>query len=282
MPRRKSSLLEDVFDLVAMLPWWGGVVAAIVLYFGLHAYANQVVPPVTDAAQLTASVPGTIFRTIASIFQYILPVTCLAAAAASAWYASRGKSLVQGVTASGSAAALDGMTWQEFELLVGEAFRQQGYKVIELGGAGPDGGVDLVLMKGAEQFFVQCKQWKAFKVGVGVVRELYGVMAAKGAAGGFVVTSGRFTKDALEFARGKNVVLVEGPKLFAMLRTAKAGIRKVTAEPDAPATVGSEESPGCPTCGSAMVKREAKRGSNAGKAFWGCSTYPKCRGTEPI
>nr|WP_246295105.1 restriction endonuclease [Schlegelella koreensis] len=31
---------------------------------------------------------------------------------------------------------------------------------------------------------VQCKQWRAFKVGVQVVSEFYGVMAAQGAVGG--------------------------------------------------------------------------------------------------
>ena len=34
----------------------------------------------------------------------------------------------------------------------------------------------------------------------------------------------------------------------------------------------------CPKCGAGMVVREAKRGANAGNTFWGCSTYPKCRG----
>jgi hypothetical protein len=38
----------------------------------------------------------------------------------------------------------------------------------------------------------------------------------------------------------------------------------------------------CPDCGSSMVKRKARRGANAGGEFWGCSTYPKCRGTRPI
>ncbi len=37
----------------------------------------------------------------------------------------------------------------------------------------------------------------------------------------------------------------------------------------------------CPTCGASMVKRVAKKGANAGTPFWGCSTYPKCKGTEP-
>jgi restriction system protein len=264
-----------------MFPWWVGVVAAIGIYFGLHAYASQVAMPITPGAQLAASASKVIFRTLANIFQYILPVVCLAAAGASAWNASQRKSLAQGVTASGSASSLDGMTWHEFELLVGEAFRQKGYKVLEIGGAGPDGGVDLVLTKGSEKFLVQCKQWKAFKVGVDVVRELYGVMAAKGAAGGFVVTSGKFTADAQEFARGRNVTLVDGDKLFAMLQAARAGIKKGATA--AGATTGSGVvGPACPACGSAMVKREAKRGANAGNAFWGCSTYPKCRGTASL
>lgn len=34
-----------------------------------------------------------------------------------------------------------------------------------------------------------------------VVRELNGVIAAQGAHGGFVVTSGQFTREAREFAR---------------------------------------------------------------------------------
>nr|WP_274522501.1 DUF2726 domain-containing protein [Halorhodospira halochloris] len=28
--------------------------------------------------------------------------------------------------------------------------------------------------------------------------------------------------------------------------------------------------------GERMVRREAKSGANAGKAFWGCSSFPKC------
>lgn len=36
--------------------------------------------------------------------------------------------------------------------------------------------------------------------------------------------------------------------------------------------------PHCPKCGSEMVLRTAKRGDNQGGKFWGCSTYPKCRG----
>lgn len=36
--------------------------------------------------------------------------------------------------------------------------------------------------------------------------------------------------------------------------------------------------PPCPKCGSEMLLRTAKRGDRAGKQFYGCSAYPKCRG----
>jgi restriction system protein len=40
--------------------------------------------------------------------------------------------------------------------------------------------------------------------------------------------------------------------------------------------------PACPTCGSPMVLRRARRGQNAGNDFWGCSNYPSCRGIRNV
>jgi hypothetical protein len=36
--------------------------------------------------------------------------------------------------------------------------------------------------------------------------------------------------------------------------------------------------PSCPKCGSVMVLRTAKSGTNQGEKFWGCSKFPHCRG----
>jgi restriction system protein len=38
----------------------------------------------------------------------------------------------------------------------------------------------------------------------------------------------------------------------------------------------------CPKCGSKLVERTAKTGSNKGSKFLGCSAYPKCRFTKNI
>ena len=161
-------------------------------------------------------------------------------------------------------------------MLVGEAFRLQGYSVTEIGGGGADGGVDLVLRKGSEVSLVQCKQWRATQVGVQVVRELFGVMAARGAAQGFVVTSGSFTADARAFADGRNVRLVDGPKLFGLIQQARRSLEAGRPAAQPPST--QTQAPECPKCRAPMVRRTAQKGSKAGSQFWGCSTFPRCRG----
>ncbi len=62
--------------------------------------------------------------------------------------------------------AVASLTWQEFESLVAEGFRQRGFTVTEKGGAAADGGVDIILARGTERFLVQCKQWRAQQVPV--------------------------------------------------------------------------------------------------------------------
>lgn len=178
------------------------------------------------------------------------------------------------------------LSWREFESIVGEAFRRRGYSVVENAVDGPDGGIDLELRKDGQRFVVQCKQWKLWTVGVKPVRELAGVMTATDAAGGFFVTSGRYTEEARRFASTVDIELIDGEALIDMVQSAQgmqpkleptvSGVRATTTWSN------GTDVPMCPDCGSEMVGRTAKRGSNAGSHFWGCSQYPRCRGTRPI
>lgn len=281
--RGRTSAFEDFVDLVAFFPWWVGVLLAIVLYVWLHGVATRPAAIVTTPGQLGASVAGALWTTMALYLQYLLPLASLIGAAVSAWRRHERRRLAAEVGSKPSAAdALDGMSWQRFELLVGEAFRQQGYRVVETGGGGADGGVDLVLRKGDEKFLVQCKQWRAYKVGVDVVRQLYGVMAARGAAGGFVVSAGRFTADAHDFASGRNIELIEGERLHRLLQQAAGGAAESAPQPGSAPNRPAAEAPACPSCGKSMLQRRAQKGPNAGRSFWGCPAYPACRGTRPI
>jgi restriction system protein len=175
------------------------------------------------------------------------------------------------------------MTWVEFERLIAEAFRRRGYAVSERGGSQPDGGIDLVLTQNSQRLLVQCKHWKERSVGVNVIRELRGVIAAENASGGYVVTSGAFTQEARRFAQSCNLDLVDGEGLIALFQNVapKSASSPIAIEADkffAPSTASTP----CPACGSAMIERMAKRGRFAGNLFWGCSKYPTCHGTRPL
>lgn len=286
MAKKKTSVGEDLVLLASKLPWWVSLVLSVVSYLVLHRF---VAPPTGVSAvpgHAGAQAISAMVSAVASFGQYLLPLIFVIGAGISFWKQHRRSGLVAAVVQSQSADALDGISWREFEVLVGEAFRLQGFTVLEVGGGGPDGGVDLVLSKGAEKFLVQCKQWKAFKVGVDVVRELYGVMAAKGAAGGFVVTSGRFTADAVAFAEGRNVRLVDGERLFGLIKQARQSLAGGASKPATVSKAATVPSPVgarvCPGCGSLMTVRTAKKGANAGAQFLGCSTYPACRVTQEL
>jgi len=77
-----------------------------------------------------------------------------------------------------------------------------------VGGPAPDGGVDLMLDRQGSRVVVQCKRWKSAQVGVTLIREFFGVTVAEKAERGIFVTTGTFTPDAVEFARGKPIELV--------------------------------------------------------------------------
>ncbi|HEY0817802.1 MAG TPA: restriction endonuclease [Rhizobacter sp.] len=139
--RRKQGAAEDIMELVAMLPWWAGVLLAVISYLVLHPIAERPLPQPTQLGQMGAIATQAIWKTFAFYGQYLLPVLCLFGAVASALKRRSRKQLLERTTANPAADALNGMSWRQFEQLVGEAFRRQGFNVIETGQAGPDGGL---------------------------------------------------------------------------------------------------------------------------------------------
>ena len=211
MARKSSTNLSAMIELVALVPWWVGVALAVVSYVWLHAVASgPLVVAAPASGHLADAMVGAVWHGWATALQYVLPIIGLAGSAVSAWRARARRRLLARAGTGTAGQAITDMTWQEFELLISEAFRHQGYAVMETGGGGADGGVDLVLRKGTEKFLVQCKHWRARQIGVAPVRELYGVVAARGASGGFLVTSGQFTENARFFVRSVPIKLIDG------------------------------------------------------------------------
>jgi restriction system protein len=189
-------------------------------------------------------------------------------------------------------------SWKDFEYLVAEAFRRQGYSVDYSLVQGADGGVDLTLRKGGRVSLVQCKQWKVYSVGAPVIREMFGIMTAEHADEAIIVTTGNFTREAQSFAMGKAIQLIDGAKLLELVRSVQTASeikeqiqaagqpisdrKAVTITSPGPENSSVTTVPACPQCGSQMKLRTARRGAKSGSQFWGCSTYPKCQGKREL
>lgn len=211
MARRENSIFEDITDITSKFPWWAGVTLALVTFLFLHSYAGKELPPVKVSGGdgiFEGVLPG-LLHVLAFFGQGVLPVAFLLGSTASVFLNFKRTKLYDKISRSASQSSLENMSWLDFEYLVGEYFRRRHFRVEETK-TGADGGVDLIATKGTEKYLIQCKHWKAYKVGVNVVRELLGVMVGAGATGGIVVTSGEFTKDAIDFAKANNILILNG------------------------------------------------------------------------
>jgi restriction system protein len=257
MARRRNN---DLWDALTDSPWWISVVLAVVVYIGISWVLPSIAGSNTFLRAIAQGLVG-----VAWIFA--LPFLLVAAFAAFRSYSRRDL-----LDSQKGLEALRALSWQNFERLVGEAYRRQGYVVEEVGGSAPDGGIDLVLHRQGSKVIVQCKRWKTVQVGVSSIREFYGVAVAENAERGIFVTTGTFTQDALDFADGKPLELVDGRRLAVLVEGVQAAKPAAKASP----------APECPKCGGEMVQRLAKRGVNAGREFWGCRRYPSCTGVRSI
>lgn len=211
------SALRRIVILASKLPWWLGAAFAVIGYFVFHYFATLDRGLLfAFGATLESSVQH-VARISSQVMQYLVPLVFGSIAIVSFLNRAKSQRAVK-VRTTLPKRTLGQMTWQEFELATAEAFRGQGYAVELQGGGAPDGGIDLVLERDDERYLVQCKHWRANRVGVPIIRELYGIMAAEGIASGFVVTSGSFTRQARRFAAGREIELIDGNRLTAMLR----------------------------------------------------------------
>jgi len=252
MGRGRRGLLDDL----GVLPWPVGLAVGMLgfafIRYGIPAWASDQSGPLGQALSRTDA-----FAPLA----WIVLASCAMSSLLS-WLDSRRK-----LDAQTGLASIAALGWRDFERLVGEAFRRQGYTVEESGLGRADGGIDLILRRDGQRTLVQCKQWRRRKVPVNVVREMYGLLAHHGA-------------HAVQyFAAGKPIELIDGATLLLMLQAVQPdAVPGSRVEPvKHAAETGARSAPDCPGCGAQMVQRRNRRNSSL---FWGCSTYPHCKSTR--
>lgn len=192
----------------------------------------------------------------------------------------RSFSIKQRYQATSTKDDLNGLNWIQFEGLLGEYYRQQGYQVKQNFHQQPDGGVDIELTKFGKVSLVQCKHWKARKVGVKVIREMYGVLLDRRVEKMIVATSGELTLDAQRFAQRKDIKLINDIQLISMLEQAKRPVTEPSEAIEPIHTDSDTTTPKsliCSHCNSELVLRTARRGTNTGMQFYGYSRFRRCR-----
>lgn len=179
---------------------------------------------------------------------------------------------------SWSPAVFAAIEWRRFEAVCEALFAQAGFETRSQS-HGADGGVDIWLHSTNAQgpvSIVQCKHWQGKAVGVKEIREFYGVMASHKLQRGTYATTSAFTGDALQFAKDNGINAMNGTKLLALIATRTPEQQQTLL---AVAYEGDYARPTCASCGVKLIERTA---SKTGKAFWGCSNYPRCKSKLPM
>ena len=271
MPRKSDGFLY----LMSQFPWW---VSTTIAFVGYIAFAH-VLPLIHVENQFVGAALSSVQRH-SHILGIMVAIVFLGTAAVSFFKSfTRRRQLDR----QESIESIRNLSWREFEEVVAEAFRRDGYKVTENQSAGADGGVDVRLRKEGKRYLVQCKNWQRRSVGVKVVREMYGVLTDEDAEAVFIVCSGGFTSDAIRFAQGKPIHLLGGDALLTMVERVRGDASQEIPDNSKVEDQESHEAETrCPRCGGQLVVRRASRGSRKGRQFLGCTAFPRCRYTIDV
>ncbi len=98
----------------------------------------------------------------------------------------------------------------DFEELIKELMHYLGYPNVKITGKSHDGGIDLISTRnapsGVERSAAQCKRYRG-KVSVHAARDFFGAISNdKSIKQGFLVTTGEFTSECLQFCESSGVI----------------------------------------------------------------------------
>lgn len=280
MTRRRNDPdgADIAMKILQIAPWYFGPLTAVFIYAMLAWFFPWMWPMLTDGEALkNRSATDVILATWAGLGRscapfvagFVLFIWCLVEA--TKILKRRQFDSLRGLK------AVRHLDWQQFEELLCEVFRRQGYSVSHTGRAEADGGIDIRLVKGKQLSLVQCKHWKAWQVPVNVIRELLGVVTSEKAEWGIVVTSGTFSNDAIEFAAKNHIQLIDGDELWPLIQSVQP-VQRISDQVEQRASAGKMN---CPKCGREMELKTARKGPNPGSQFYGCPNWPRCNGKRP-
>ncbi len=101
------------------------------------------------------------------------------------------------------------MNGYDYEYVVAQYLKKQGYKNVNVTKASGDYGIDITAYKDEHKYAVQCKCYSQ-PVGISAVQEVVAGKAMYNCDKAMVVTNNTYTNAAIELARKNDVVLLSG------------------------------------------------------------------------
>ena len=196
----------NIIDFLAQIPWWISVALSasfyLLLKFGVPYFEAQ--SPIINEVHVS----------LGSAFAPVVALALLTPVTFSFLKSNRQKKLHE---LKDEILAIQELSWPHFKELVADAYRRNGYTIMDNSTFTADPSVDLVLRKGAKLYLVQCRYWQNRKLGKREARNLLALMHAKQASGVFLLTTGIFTREARHYAVGRPITLVDGIELVKLL-----------------------------------------------------------------
>lgn len=116
--------------------------------------------------------------------------------------------------------ALANLRWREFATIIGQAMQQRGLRDANQGldQGGDSTSSQLLMTDGDSRWLLSCKHGMAYRLGESSVEELAGAMDLAGARSGILLTQGRAERDALAAAAARGIEVIDGRRLWPLLK----------------------------------------------------------------
>jgi len=196
----------NIIDFLAQIPWWISVALSASFYLLL-----KFAVPYFEAQ---STIINDVHVSLGSAFAPVVALALLTPVTFSLLKSNRKKKIHE---LKEEILAIQELSWQHFKELVADAYRRNGYTLMDNNSFNADPSVDLVLRKGAKLYLVQCRYWLNRKLGKREARNLFALMHVKQASGVFLLTTGIFTREARHYALGRPINLVDGIELVNLL-----------------------------------------------------------------
>jgi len=200
----------NIIDFLTQIPWW----AYLSISASFYLLLNYLVP--------YFEVQGIIFNeTQVSLGPVLAPVVALALLAPASFSLLKFNKKNKLHELREEIKSIQEIPWEQFKEMIAEAYKRSGYMLLEKSPFTTDPSVDLVMRKGANLYLVQCRYWQNRKLGIREVKKLQALLQEKHATGGFLLTTGIFTREARHYTLSRPINLVDGIALVELLGSAK-------------------------------------------------------------